>query len=213
MNLIFLNSEAMKKKNLFLIALIILPFVLVKAQDPGSTDPKAAKVQVLSIQGDTAYTIVLDKENQIEVPGLPTEYSIASYKNVDYLKINPLQLDLSGTHTDIYVSNTHQGVIIISSAEANDALKDFSHTLELNPTYYEKLTRQDTLVISSSIAGSPAFDFTKASMINHDYKNAFNYTIDPRTGISWSKGTHKDFIQDDILGKAVYDLIIVRPKK
>jgi hypothetical protein len=51
-----------------------------------------------------------------------------------------------------------------------------------------------------------------SSSIRHEYKNAFNNTLDPRTGVSWSKGTHKDFLQNDILNKPVYDLIMVLPK-
>jgi len=30
--------------------------------------------------------------------------------------------------------------------------------------------------------------------------------------VSWRKGTHKDFLQGDLLNKNVYDLIIVLPK-
>ncbi len=149
---------------------------------------------------------------KITLPQNPTEYSIASYKNVDYLKTNPLQLEKAGLHPEIYISNTHRGVIIIYTDESNKALKDFNKSLELNPTYYETITRQDTLVFSPGEAKSPALDFTKASSIRHDYTNAFNYQVDPGTGINWSKGSHKDFLQNDAHGKVVYDLIIVISK-
>jgi hypothetical protein len=160
---------------------------------------------------------VISKTNEnkgLQIPGTetPTEYSITNYKNVDYLKINPLQLEELGFHTDIYISNTLKGVIIISSAQVNDTLKDFRNTLELNPNYYESFTRQDTIIFSPGNTQSQVLDFTKASSIRHDYKNAFNYSADPRSGLSWSKGTHKDFSQDDAHGKVVYDLIIVLPK-
>ena len=128
------------------------------------------------------------------------------------MKINPLQLEAAGLHTEIYISNTNRGVIIISSAESNKTLDEFIKKLELNPNSYETLIRQDTTIFSQGNTKSPAFDFTKASSINHDYTNAFNYTVDSRSGVSWSKGTHKDFMQDDIHSKAVYDLIIVLPK-
>ena len=152
------------------------------------------------------------KDIQLALPASSVDYSITSYKNVDFLKTDPLKLESAGLHTEIYISNTHRGVIIISSSDANKDLKEFSHILELNPSYYETLTRQDTTIFLSGNTKSPDFDFTKASSINNNYINAFNYTVDPRTGISWSKGSHKDFLQGDVLGKAIYDLIIVLPK-
>lgn len=152
------------------------------------------------------------KDIQLALPESSVDYSIISYKNVDFLKTDPLKLEAAGLHTEIYISNTHRGVIIISSSDANKTLKDYSRTLELNPSFYETLTRQDTTIFPSGNNKSLDFDFTKASSINHDYINAFNYTIDPSTGVSWSKGTHKDFLQGDVLGKTVYDLIIVLPK-
>jgi hypothetical protein len=203
----------MKNINFLLLALILMSWTPVIGQNPAAVETKATNVQILSIRGDTAYNIVLDKEDQIAWPGNPTEYSITSYKNVDFLKINPLQLESAGQHTEIYVSNTQHGVIIISSAEANDVLKDFSHTLELNPSYYETLTRQDTLIFSTAKPGSPAFDYTKASSINHDYKNAFNYKVDPRTGVSWSKGTYNDLGIGNGYGQLLYDIILWIPKK
>ncbi len=154
------------------------------------------------------------KELRINLPETPTEYSISRYKNVDLLKISPMQLQAAGLHTEIYISNTNRGVIIVSSAEANKALRDFSHTLELNPSYYETFSRQDTTIFLSGNSKSPAFDFTKASSINHEYKNAFNYAVDPRTGVSWSKGNY-----DDInvkggkgYGQLLYDIIVWLPK-
>jgi len=183
------------KTNIFVVVvLILLPSILVIGQNPVTTKPRE------------------NKELKITIPETPTEYSIASYKNVDFLKTNPLQLEAAGLHPEIYISNTHRGVIIISTSEANKALKDFRKTLELNPNFYETLTKQDTILFSPGSTQSPALDFTKASSIRHDYKNAFNYTTDPRTGVSWSKGTHKDFLQDDALGKVLYDLIIIIPK-
>jgi hypothetical protein len=203
----------MKKYRIVLLALAIWPSVFVASQNTAVSNPKDVKIQTISIQNDTVLNLGMDKKLQITIPETPTVYSIASYKNVDFLKTNPLQLEAAGLHPEIYISNTHHGVIIISSAESNDALKDFTRTLELNPNYYETLSRQDTTIFTSGNNKNTVFDFTKASSINHDYKNAFNYTLDSRTGVSWSKGTHKDFLENDILGKAVYDLIIVRPKK
>jgi len=165
-------------------------------------------------QNTTVATPADSKGLLISVPETSTEYSISRYKNVDFLKINPMQLEAAGLHTEIYISNTNRGVIIISSAEANNALRDFSHTLELNPTYYEAYSRQDTTIFLSGKAKNPAFDFTKASSINHEYKNAFNYAVDPRTGVSWSKGNY-----DEInvkggkgYGQLLYDMIIWAPK-
>ncbi|MDO9257406.1 MAG: hypothetical protein Q7U54_17940 [Bacteroidales bacterium] len=155
-----------------------------------------------------------NKGIQLTVPETSTEFSISSYKNVNLQKISPLQLKASGLHTEIYISNTNQGVIIISSAEANKALKDFSHTLELNPTFYETLTRQDTTIVFSKNTKNPTFDFTRASSINHDYKNAFNYTVDPRTGVSWSKGNYDELNLKPGMGygQLLYDIIIWLPK-
>jgi hypothetical protein len=154
------------------------------------------------------------KGNQFTTPETSTEYSISRYKNVNFQKINPLQLKASGLHTEIYISNTNKGVIIISSAEANKALKDLSHTLELNPTYYETLTSLDTTIVFSKNHKDPAFDFTRASSINHDYKNAFNYKVDPRTGVNWSKGNYDDIVLkgEKGYGQLLYDIIIWLPK-
>lgn len=184
----------MKKTVFILIVSVIMMLNYVNGQNPAVAKTKDSK------------------NTQLALPESSVDYSIISYKNVDFLKTDPLKLEAAGLRTEIYISNTHRGVIIISSSDANKSLKEYSHTLELNPSYYETITRQDTTIFFPGNNKSRDFDFTKASSINHDYMNAFNYTIDPRTGVSWSKGTHKDFLQDDVLGKAVYDLIIVLPK-
>jgi len=153
------------------------------------------------------------KDLQIKAPETYTEYSITSYKNVDFNKTNLLQLEDPGLYTEIYISNTNHGVIIISSTEANKALKDFRNTLDRNPTYYESITRQDTTVFFSGNNKKPYFDFTKASSINNNYKNAFNYTIDPRTGVSWSKSINKINLKEETFaGQILYDIIIGLPK-
>jgi len=184
----------MKTNILVATALMVLPFVSVISQNPVISKPPEGK------------------KVKITIPETSTEYSIASYKNVDFLKTNPLQLEAAGLHPEIYISNTHRGVIIISSAESNNALENFRKTLELNPAYYETLTRQDTSVLVSGSTKNMSFDFTKASSIKHDYKNAFNYAVDSPTSVSWTKGTHKDILNNDAHGKVVYDLIIVIPK-
>lgn len=203
----------MKKINILMLIFALIISNFTNGQNNVITDSKTAKVQTVAIHGDTSYNIVLDKEQHIMAPQYPTEYSIASYKNVDYLKINPFQLESAGLHPEIYISNTRRGVIIISSAEANEVLKDFSKNLELNPNLYETINRQDTTIFSVGNIQSPAFDYTRSSTIMHDYNNAFKSTYDPHSGVSWSIGSHKDFIQEDLLNKVVYDLIIVIPKK
>lgn len=184
----------MKAINAVLTAMLLLLCIQVYSQKKVVTPLKESKAQ------------------QITMPDSPTEFRITSYKNVDFNKMNHMLLENAGLQTEIYISNTHKGVIIISSAGANKDLKDFSHILEVNPSYYESLTRQDTTIFIPANALRPSFDFTKASSINHDYKNAFNNTIDPGSGISWSKGTHKDFFPDDAHGKLIYDLILVLPQ-
>ena len=146
----------MKRTHIVLVALVLLPFCLAISQNPVVTKPKDSK------------------ELQITVPESPTEYSIEKYKNVDYLKTNPLQLESAGLHPEIYISNTKQGVIIIYTSDSNNMLKDFSKILEQHPAYYETHTRQDTLVFSKA-STDQTLDFTKASSISHEYNNAFNY--------------------------------------
>lgn len=190
------NSRIMKTNIIVIVALILLPSICVISQNQDVTKPPD------------------NKELQINAPEISTEYSITNFKNVDFRKMNPVQLEAAGLHTEIYISNTNQGVIIISSTEANKALKDFSHTLEFNPTYYETFTRHDTTILLSGNNKNPQFNFTKASSMNHDYKNAFNNTIDPRTGVSWSKGNYDDInvIGDTFFGQLLYDVIIWLPK-
>jgi hypothetical protein len=183
----------MKKTHVVFASLLLFPCCLAIGQNPVNPKPKDSK------------------EFQITVPESPTEFRIEKYKNVDYLKANPFELESAGLHPEIYISNTKQGVIIIYTSDSNNMLNDFSKILEQHPTYYETHTRQDTLVFSK-LTSNQTLDFTKASSISHEYNNAFNYTVDPRTGVSWRKGTHKDFLQDDLLNKNVYDLIIVLPK-
>jgi len=182
----------MKKTHFVLVSMLLFFCCLAIGQNPVYTKPKDSK------------------DLQITAPESPTEYSIEKYKNVDYLKTNPFELESAGLHPEIYISNTNQGVIIIYTSDSNNKLNDFSKILEQHPAYYEAHTRQDTVVFSKS--NTEALDFTKASTISHEYNNAFNYTVDPRTGVSWRKGTHKDFLQGDLLNKNVYDLIIVLPK-
>ncbi len=186
--------------------------MLVNAQNT-VTAPGNKKAQVQKVNPDSVFAYQADKDGHRIITGNIAEYSIVSYKNVNFLKADPFQLESAGLHPEIYISNTHRGVIIISTAETNDALNNFSRTLEQNTNNYESRILQDTLVLLPASNRRQVFDFTKASSINHDYKNAFNYKVDPRTGISWSQSTHKDFLQEDIFGKIVYDLIIVLPKK
>jgi len=185
----------MKTINILGIALALLPCIRIIGQNPVNVKTGESK------------------ELQVKAPETSTEYCITSYKNVDFQKINPLQLEAAGLHTKIYISNTNRGVIIISSTEANKALKDFRNTLDLNPTYYESITRQDTTVFYSGYNKKPYFDFTKASSINNNYKNAFNYTVDPRTGVSWRKSINKiNLKQETFAGQILYDIIIGLPK-
>jgi len=166
----------------------------------------------LTIGQNVVVTKPLDKKDtKIVAPATLAEYSIASYKNVDYLKLSPNLFENAGLHSEVYISSTHLGVIIICSAESNDALKDFRKMLETNPDFYERSSRQDTLMLLPE-SNQRVMDFTKASSISNTYTNAFNFTPDARTGISWSKGTHTDIISNNAFGKVVYDLIIVISK-
>ena len=197
----------MKKNAFIIIALAVNTCMLVNAQNTVTAQGNK-NAQAQKATPDSVF-----KDGHRIITGNVAEYSIVSYKNVNFLKADPFQLESAGLHPEIYISNTHRGVIIISTAETNDALNNFSRTLEQNTNNYESRILQDTLVLLPASNRRQVFDFTKASSINHDYKNAFNYKVDPRTGISWSQSTHKDFLQEDILGKIVYDLIIVLPKK
>ena len=201
----------MKYTVLILPALILLPFACVIGQNNVALTPGQNK-QSVSLRGDTVINITLDRELLLQPNDNTTEYSISTYKNVDFSKAGPMQLQLAGLHPEIYISNTHKGVIIISSAEAGKGLKDFKRTLELSPALYESSHRQDTLLVSPYAAGEPEFDYTKVSSIRQDYKNAFNYKVDPRTGISWSKGKYGDFETVGPLGRMVYDLVIILNK-
>jgi len=202
----------MKNRSIVLAAVALLTFAFVNGQNSVISKKPVKRVPLKEVRSDTIANLKTDKKHQIAIPETSVEYSISNYKNVDYLKTNPLQLESSGLHPEIYISNTNRGVIIISSAESNDALKNFGASLELNPASYESLTRQDTILFSPSGSGTLSLDFTKASSISHDYKNAFNYAVDPRTGISWSRGTYKDLKGDSGYGRLLYDLIIVLPK-
>jgi hypothetical protein len=197
----------MKKNAFIIIALAVNTCMLVNAQNT-VTAQGHKNAQAHKATPDSVF-----KDGHRIITGNVAEYSIVSYKNVNFLKADPFELESAGLHPEIYISNTHRGVIIISTSETNDALNNFSRTLELNTNNYESRILQDTLVLLPASNSSQIFDFTKASSINHDYKNAFNYKVDPRTGVNWSQSTHKDFLQEDILGKIVYDLIIVLPKK
>jgi hypothetical protein len=182
----------MKTIHFILWTFLICPTIVVHSQSavlPNTSEKKVVK---------------------LTLPENSTQYSIVNYKNIDFLKTNPLQLEKAGLHPEVYVSNTNHGVIIICTEESNEALKNLSKSLEINPNYYEKLTRQDTLVLSAGSKKSPTLDFTKASSINQEYKNAFNYKVDPRTGVSWSKiSRQQDRLKEDMFGKIVYDLIFV----
>ena len=81
----------------------------------------------------------------------------------------------------------------------------------MNPGFYETSSRHDTLFVSPTEYNMPVFDFTQASKLNQEYKNAYNYSFDPRTGKSWSKENNEIFKMDWGLGRALYDLILVLP--
>ena len=169
-------------------------------------------VQTISVKNDTVVNVILDQDFQLLNPEVSKEYSISRYKNIDFMKVNPLQLDAMGLHSEVYISNTHQGVIIISSAEPNNALTNYNNCLLVNPGCYSTYSRRDTLIHLKGVYSNQVFDFTRASSLRQDYKNAYNYSVDPRTGISWSKTSNDIFKQDWGLGQGLYDLIIVLPK-
>ena len=196
-----------------MLTLLICSCIFVSGQNSTLTDQKVKVSQSVVIMNDTTINIIPERNYQIKVPGNPTEYSILSFKNVDLLKTNPKQLEATGLYPEIYISNINHGVVIISTAETNNALRDFSRNLEFNPTFYETLTRQDTTIFSAGSNTNSTFDFAKASSINHEYKNAFNNTVDPRTGVSWSKGTYNDILSGNGNGRLLYDIIIWLPKK
>ena len=184
----------MKTNHFILWALLLCQFFEAHAQNP-----------VVSKNHD-------GKEVKLNLPKTSTKYSIVNFKNIDFLKTNPLQLEKAGLHPEVYISNTNQGVIIIYTEASNNALKAYSKSLEINPSYYEKLSMQDTTVFSTTSNKSP-LDFTKASSINQEYKNAFNYKVDPNSGVSWSKiSKQQDRLKEDMFGKVVYDLIFVISK-
>ena len=185
----------MKTYCFVLVILISFPFIPVLGQNPVIPESKDKK------------------GHEITLPESSTEYSITSYKNIDFIKTNPLQLEASGVHPEIYISNNQRGVIIICTEGPSDAIRDFSNKMERNPSYYETLTRQDTIVFSKKGTGKKTLDFTKASSINNNYKNAFNYKVDPRTGVSWSKiSRRQDRMKEDMFGRIAYDLIFVISK-
>lgn len=193
--------------------LSVIPWIGLSGQNSNITTGGLNNSQNVSLKNDTVLNFVLDQDYQLMPPGNPIEYSISSYKNIDFLKIDPFKLESPGMHSEIYVSNTHHGVIIISSAEPNNKLSDYNKLLQVNPGFYETYTRRDTLVVSPDKYNKPVFDFTRASALRQDYKNAYNYSVDPRTGISWSKTNQKDVFKTDWgLGRELYDLIIVMPK-
>ncbi len=200
----------MKNIDIILPSLALLSFCMVLGQNP--VKPRVQIQQTIIVRSDTVLKFNTGKKRPVAIPEATTEYSITSYKNVDYLKSDPMQLESAGLHPDIYISNARQGVIIISSAGSNDFLKNFRNTLDQNPGYYETFSRQDTILFLPQSSAGPFFDFTKASSIRHNYKNAFNYAADPRSGVSWSKGSYQDLRGDSGYGRLLYDLIIVLPK-
>ncbi len=203
----------MKKYSFTLLMLSVLPWMGLSGQNSNNTAGGGNNSQNVSLKNDTVLNFVLDQDYKLMPPGSTTEYSISSYKNIDFLKTDPFKLVSPGMHSEIYISNTHHGVIIISSAEPNTKLRDYNMILQVNPDFYETYSRRDTLVISPDKYNKPVFDFTRASALRQDYKNAYNYSVDPRTGISWSKTNEKDIFKTDWgLGRELYDLIIVMPK-
>lgn len=203
----------MKKSGFILFILSFLPWIGLSGQNSNNSEGGLNNSQNVLLKNDTVLTFVLDQDYQLMPPGNTIEYSISSYKNFDILKADPFKLESAGMHSEIYVSNTHHGVIIISSAEPNATLSDYNRILQVNPGFYETYSRRDTLVVSPEIYNKPVFDFTSASALRQDYKNAYNYSVDPRTGISWSKTSNRDFLKTDWgLGQGLYDLIIVLPK-
>jgi len=201
----------MERITIFFLAVFLLP-VLMPAQETNFSKSAGVTIQPAEITGDTIITLILDPENQTIIPGKLTEYSIASYKNIDFLKTDPFQLEAAGLHPEVYISNTNQGVIIISSSEWNESLKDFNSNMMLNTSYYDTFTRHDTTVFFPLDNPVKTFDFTKSAFISQEYKNAFNYTADPRTGISWTKNARRENLGSGY-GQLLYDLIIVLPKK
>lgn len=189
-----------------------MPFRELVGQNNSVIRSGLNEVFTVSVKNDTVLNLIVDQDFRIINPDVTKEYSINRYKNIALLKVNPLQLDAMGLHSEIYISNTNQGVIIISSAEPNNTLTSYNNSLQANPYYYNTYSRRDTLVISKGAYNNPVFDFTKASSLRQDYKNAYNYSIDPRTGVSWSKTSNDIFKQDWGLGQGLYDLIIVLPK-
>ena len=75
----------MKANFMVLLALILLPGIWAIGQD--NVPPKTRD----------------NKKILLSVPETSTEYTITSYKNVDFLKTNPLKLEAAGFHPEIYI--------------------------------------------------------------------------------------------------------------
>jgi hypothetical protein len=57
------------------------------------------------------------------------------------------------------------------------------------------------------------FDFNKTAAINNNYKIAFNYKVDPWTGVSWKKSSSAlNSKENNFTGQILYDIIIGLPK-
>jgi hypothetical protein len=192
--------------------MIFASCVELSGQNYRNTQKSVENIQTVTLKNDTTINILMPENFQILMPDNTLEYNISNYKNIDLLKTNPFQLETAGLSAEVYISNTQQGVIVITSSVPNDVLRDYNSILRLNPNLYDFYSNHDTLVFNAAQSSNNSFDFTKASTIRHDYLNAFNYTVDPRTGISWSKTNNDIFKQNWGLGSLIYDLIIVAPK-
>ena len=186
--------QVMQKFSFILLMLAFTPYAGLLGQNNPDVRIAPDKIQTVSVKNDTVVNVIQDQHFRLLNPEVSKEYSISRYKNIDFLKINPLQLDALGLHSEIYISNTPQGVIIISLTEPyNNLLTDYYSILEASTTFYNTDPSNDTLVISTDDYNSPVFDFTRASRLRQDYKNAYNYSVDPRTRISVSRPSDVDY--------------------
>jgi hypothetical protein len=78
----------MKNKYFILMSLILFAFGLAQGQD--TIVPKPGE----------------SREFQITVPETSTVYGISRYKNLDFLKTNPMQLKMAGVHTQPLIVNS-----------------------------------------------------------------------------------------------------------
>jgi hypothetical protein len=141
------------------------------------------------------------------------DYKSAMYYKIDFPLSTPTNFVTTESGPEIYISNFYPGITSFPATSHDNSLVKFYLSLDQNTAYYEYSNIQDTSFCWNYTINASVFNFAKNASLNQSYKNAFNPSATPSTGVYFGRKIYNEFRSTDILGQVLYNIFIFAPKK